>query len=51
MVMIRNGLYSKQLKDSNSAVIFNLLAVTRQNFPKTQKLLVQLNSHSTVLYV
>jgi len=35
--MIRNRLYNKQLKDSISAVIFNLLPVIQQNFLKKQQ--------------
>ena len=46
MVMIRNRLYNKQLKDSNSAVIFNLLPVIQQNFLKKQQTVACLsNSH------
>ena len=38
MVMICNRLYNKQLKDSISAVIFNLLPVIQQNFLKKQQI-------------
>ena len=37
MVMIHNRLYNKQLNDSISVVIFNLLLIIRQNFPKKQQ--------------
>jgi len=44
--MIRNRLYNKQLKDSISAVIFNLLPVIQQNFLKKQQTVACLsNSH------
>ena len=51
MVMIYIKLYDKQLKDGISVVISNLLPVIWQNLPKpTKKLLVPIDSHSTVWY-